>query len=77
MENEVKEHEYSKPWQQLNDDEISCAVCSHAAGLKKPKEHILRLFNLGNPTIIFGEKLTYCRIAQESLVMKIILTNYL
>lgn len=75
---EVKEYEYAKAWQEMNDNEIACAVCCHAAGFKKPIDHIRRLFDLGNPTIIFGEKLSYCRIAKESLpVMKIILDNYL
>jgi len=75
---EIKEGEYLKEWHELTEHEEQCAACAFAASLKTKPDHALRLLNLGNPAIIFGEKLSYCRIAQKSLdVMKIIFNNYL
>ena len=73
-------------WHDMSEGLQMATVASHQlswekAGVKRSTDFILRLFNLGSPTIIHGKTAQgafYCRIAPESLnVMNVIIKNYL
>lgn len=66
-------------WSDLDDLQSSLVIEAHCISLKcDDREHMLRLFNLGQPDIIFAKDYSYCRCAAESVgVMKVIIRNYL
>jgi hypothetical protein len=73
---EPKDGELKINWQAMDEAQESMVLCCHAAALKTRDFDTLRgLFNLGNPEIIFGEKLSYCRVAKESIELMIMLTK--
>ncbi len=74
-----EENEHMLNWQDADESHEACVIMSHAAALKtKDFETLKRIFALGNPDIIFGDKLSYCRIAKQSIdLMKLLIGNYL
>jgi hypothetical protein len=76
-ENEIaRENEHSLNWQDADESHEACVIMSHAAAFKtKDFDTLKRIFNLGNPDIIFGDKLSYCRVAKQSVQLMTILTK--
>lgn len=74
-----KENEHLLNWQQADEAHEACVILSHAAGFKtKDFDTLKRIFDIGNPDMIFGNKLSYCRIAKQSVgLMKILIEAYL
>lgn len=71
-----EEHEHGLNWQQCDEAHEACVIMSHAAALKtKDFDTLKRIFNLGNPDIIFGDELSYCRVAKQSVQLMTMLTQ--
>lgn len=64
-------------WQALEEHQEGFVILAHAAALKTNDYLTLtRIFNLGNPEIIFGDD--YCRVAKESVdLMNMLTLQYL
>lgn len=92
MESVIETDEYVGPtetkyhWSELPLDKQNLVVRVHLqawrkAGIITTFSHFRRLFNLGNPFIVWGEhedRSAYCRIAEESIdVMKVITREYI
>lgn len=76
---EPEENEFKVHWQNATEIQQGCVIMAFCAACKPDDSALIeRLFDLGNPFVIFGDKLSYCRISKESLqVMRIIFSNYL
>ncbi len=68
-----KEKEKVFLWEELTEQQQQVIVKVHADQISASRETMLRIFNLGRPTIVIGS--TYCRVHQDSAEAMILLTK--
>lgn len=71
-----KEKEHLLNWQDLDETHEAVVILSHAHAFKTREfDTLKRIFNVGNPDIIFGDNLEYCRVAKHNVMLMNMITS--